>query len=33
MKVAPVEGFKRLGNTSNVLDLFDINTSDFKPDT
>lgn len=33
MKVRPAEGFKRLGNASNVLDLSDINTSDLKPDT
>lgn len=33
MKVGPVEGFKRLGSASNVLDLSDINTSDLKPDT
>lgn len=33
MKVGAVEGFKRFGNESNVLDLSDINTSDLKPDT
>lgn len=33
MKVRPVEGFKRLENASNILDLSDINTSDLKPDT
>lgn len=33
MKVSPVVGFKRLADVSNVLDLFNLNTSDLKPDT
>lgn len=33
MKVGPAEGFKRLGNTSNVLDLSDDNKSDLRSDT